>query len=255
MAGLGAKLFSSFTKLTAAQVNGYLADQAIMRFANAAARDAAFVGSGQPTLAEGMTCYLDDTNEIQSYNGSAWVGVAASSTVANVSAGLVYIAGGTQSGTTALNVDNVFTTTYRNYRLLMTEIEVVTVDRTPRLNFRTGGVTNTTANYSFAYRGLRVGGAGGDIAGSGLTYTELGTQISNFANAQLGAVSLDIMSPQATATTFGTSNAVGYEALSYQMRNGGFVFGTTTSFDGFQINISGAGNVAFKWQLYGYRTA
>jgi hypothetical protein len=255
MAGLGAKLFASFSKLTAAQVNGYLMDQSIMRFADATARDAAFGGAGEPTLAEGMTCYLDDTNVLQSYTGSVWVSVAASQTTANVSSGLVYIAGGTQSGSTALNVDNVFTTTYRNYRLVMTEIEVATVDRTPRLNFRTGGATNTTANYNFAYRGLRVSGAGGDIAGSGLTYTEIGTQISNFANAQLGAVSIDIMSPQATATTFGTLNAVGYEALAYQMRSGGFVFGTTTSFDGFQINLNGAGNVAFKWQLYGYRTA
>ena len=79
MAGLGAKLFTAFSKLTAAQVNGYLMDQTIMRFANAAARDAAFGGAGEPTLAEGMHCYLDDTNVLQSYTGSAWVSVASSS--------------------------------------------------------------------------------------------------------------------------------------------------------------------------------
>jgi hypothetical protein len=78
MAGLGARLFPAFSKLTAAQVNGYLMDQSIMRFASAAVRDAAFGGAGEPTLAEGMTCYLDDTNEIQSYNGSAWVEIASS---------------------------------------------------------------------------------------------------------------------------------------------------------------------------------
>jgi hypothetical protein len=76
MAGLGAKLFASFSKLTAAQVNGYLMDQSIMRFANVAARDAAFGGAGEPTLAEGMTCYLDDTNVLQTYTGSAWVEIA-----------------------------------------------------------------------------------------------------------------------------------------------------------------------------------
>jgi hypothetical protein len=79
MAGLGAKLFASFTKLTAADVNGYLADQSIMRFATSVARDAAFGGAGEPTLAEGMTCYLDDTNVLQSYTGSAWVSIASSS--------------------------------------------------------------------------------------------------------------------------------------------------------------------------------
>jgi hypothetical protein len=76
MAGLGAKLFTAFSKLTAAQVNGYLMDQSIMRFASTAARDAAFGGAGEPTLAEGMTCYLDDTNVLQSYTGSAWVEIA-----------------------------------------------------------------------------------------------------------------------------------------------------------------------------------
>jgi len=78
MAGLGAKLFTANTVLTAAQVNGYLADQAIMRFASSVVRDAAFGGAGEPTLAEGMTCYLDDTNVLQSYTGSAWVEIASS---------------------------------------------------------------------------------------------------------------------------------------------------------------------------------
>ena len=78
MAGLGARLFPAFSKLTAAQVNGYLMDQTIMRFASVAARDAAFGGVGEPTLAEGMTCYLDDTNVLQSYNGTTWNDIASS---------------------------------------------------------------------------------------------------------------------------------------------------------------------------------
>jgi hypothetical protein len=73
MAGLGARLFPAFSKLTAAQVNGYLMDQSIMRFASAAVRDAAFGGVGEPTLAEGMTCYLDDLNALLVYNGSNWI--------------------------------------------------------------------------------------------------------------------------------------------------------------------------------------
>ena len=60
MAGLGAKLFASFTKLTAADVQGYLADQSIMRFATSVARDAAFGGVGEPTLAEGKVIITVD---------------------------------------------------------------------------------------------------------------------------------------------------------------------------------------------------
>ncbi len=73
MAGAGAKLFVSGDVLTAAQVNTYLMDQSIMRFATTAARDAAFGGAGEPTLAEGMFAYIDADNTLYYYSGSAWV--------------------------------------------------------------------------------------------------------------------------------------------------------------------------------------
>lgn len=72
MAGAGSKLFQSGDVLTAAQVNTYLMDQTIMRFATTAARDAAFGGSGEATLAEGMFCYIDADDSLYFYTGSAW---------------------------------------------------------------------------------------------------------------------------------------------------------------------------------------
>jgi hypothetical protein len=72
MAGSGIRVFAAGEILTAAQVNGYLMDQTVTRFANAATRDAAFGGVGQPVLTEGRICYLDDVNLIQFYDGAAW---------------------------------------------------------------------------------------------------------------------------------------------------------------------------------------
>jgi len=72
MAGAGAKLFASGDILTAAQVNTFLMDQTIMRFATTAARDAAFGGAGEPTLAEGMFAYIDADNTVYFYTGGAW---------------------------------------------------------------------------------------------------------------------------------------------------------------------------------------
>ena len=72
MAGAGALLFTSGQVLTAAQVNTYLMDQAIMRFATTTARDAAFGGACEPTLAEGMFAYIDADNSLYFYTGSAW---------------------------------------------------------------------------------------------------------------------------------------------------------------------------------------
>jgi hypothetical protein len=72
MAGAGTRLFVAGDVLTAAQVNTFLQDQVIMRFATTTARDNAFGGAGEPTLAEGMFCYIDASDTLQYYDGSAW---------------------------------------------------------------------------------------------------------------------------------------------------------------------------------------
>ena len=84
MAGAGAFLFTSGSVLTANQVNTYLMDQSVMRFADEATRTAAFGGAGEPTLAEGMMSYLMDANSVQVYNGSAWVAIGGGADILQV---------------------------------------------------------------------------------------------------------------------------------------------------------------------------
>jgi hypothetical protein len=67
MAGAGKKTFVAGEVLTASDVNSYLMDQAVMRFATASARSTAL-----PTPSEGMVSYLDDTNEVEVYDGASW---------------------------------------------------------------------------------------------------------------------------------------------------------------------------------------
>jgi formate dehydrogenase assembly factor FdhD len=72
MAGLGRKTFAQEEILRAADVNGYLMDQSVMRFADSGARGSA-IGTA---VSEGMVSYLDDVNAIEVYDGSAWVSVS-----------------------------------------------------------------------------------------------------------------------------------------------------------------------------------
>jgi|694.fasta_scaffold01388_21 hypothetical protein len=80
MAGTGVRLFLSGDTAYAADINTYLMDQVVARFATTAARDAAFGdgipvsqgGSGKPALSEGRICYIDELNLIQYYNGASW---------------------------------------------------------------------------------------------------------------------------------------------------------------------------------------
>jgi hypothetical protein len=92
MAGAGYKLFNTGDVLTAAQVNTYLNEQTVMVFADSAARTTALSG----VLAEGMVSYLQDTNAVEVYNGSAWVGVSGAGDVTEVQAGVgISVASGT----------------------------------------------------------------------------------------------------------------------------------------------------------------
>ena len=100
MAGAGAKLFTSGSVLTAAQVNTFLMDQAVMVFATTTARDAAFGGAGEPTLAEGMYAFTSDTNTLWFYTGSAWesAGATTQALTLNAQTGTTYTLALSDSG-------------------------------------------------------------------------------------------------------------------------------------------------------------
>ena len=70
MAGAGYKLFAAGDVLSASDVNTYMMQQTVMVFANSTARTTAL----SSVLAEGMVSYLRDTNSLEVYDGSAWVG-------------------------------------------------------------------------------------------------------------------------------------------------------------------------------------
>lgn len=64
--------FTTGQVLTAAQVNTFLMEQSVMRFADDAARTTAL----SAVLAEGMLTYNEDTAALERYNGTAWVPAA-----------------------------------------------------------------------------------------------------------------------------------------------------------------------------------
>jgi hypothetical protein len=72
------KVFANGFALNASELNTYLMNQSVMVFANAAARTAAF------TPTEGMVTYLEDTNALEVYNGTAWVAVGQDTVLTNV---------------------------------------------------------------------------------------------------------------------------------------------------------------------------
>jgi hypothetical protein len=87
MAGTGTRLFLSGEVAYASDINTYLMDQVIAKFADEEERTLAFgdgygitqtnpetglPGTGKPKLLPGQFSYLLDTNDVQYYNGSIW---------------------------------------------------------------------------------------------------------------------------------------------------------------------------------------
>ena len=102
-AGLGFKTFTTGEVLTAADTNGYLM-QGILVFASSAARASA-ITSPQ----EGQYSYLKDTDALEYYSGSAWVGAPLGDITAVTTAAGSGLSGGASSGAVALSLSSTYT--------------------------------------------------------------------------------------------------------------------------------------------------
>jgi len=104
--------FTAGEVLTAANMN-ISARTGIPVFVDTTARDAAFGGTGEKTLAEGQFAYIEATNATQYYDGAAWQPVGASSGLTLIST--------TTIGTTvsSVTVSSAFSSTYDSYKVLV----------------------------------------------------------------------------------------------------------------------------------------
>jgi hypothetical protein len=151
MAGLGFKDFTVGQVLTSAQVDGYLMQQTIMRFANASARTTALSG----VLAEGMFSYLDDTNATEYYDGSSWVSISNPGDITAVTAGTGLSGGGTSGSVSLAIATSQSDLVIKGFE---EDVNVVASAATGTINFdvSTASVwyytSNATANHTLNFR-------------------------------------------------------------------------------------------------------
>jgi hypothetical protein len=99
--------FTAGQVLTAAQQTQI--NTGIPVFANSSARDAAFGGTGEKTLAEGQFAFLEDTDTTQYYDGATWQAVGVAPALVLVKTQTI------GSAVSSVTVSGAFSSTYDDY--------------------------------------------------------------------------------------------------------------------------------------------
>jgi hypothetical protein len=245
--------FTAGEVLTAANMN-ISARTGIPVFADSTARDAAFGGTGEKTLAEGQFAYLESTNATQYYDGAAWQSVGGASGLVMVTAtstantgGTVTTSGGrvTVAGSSSVSLNGVFTSTYHNYLILVDTLEQSAAGPNDiNLRLRALGTDTTTSTY---YAGQIYGTYTGTAGGSnnnGVAQFPIG----GLKNAKQQMNKIEVFSPQAATITTIHSLGVAQDA---QSNYAGYQNGTT-QYDGFTLFMA-ANNFSCNITVYAYQ--
>lgn len=164
--------------------------------------------------------------------------------------GLTYIAGASWAGASAQSINNCFTSTYENYRIVG-KIKAAAGSPQAKFRLRASGTDDTNSNYQSLYNYYSINATGdGTIRAAGQNYFVLNTASTN----EYVWFSLDIYAPQTSDYT--QFSHIGSETFgsNYYAANGSGVFNATTSFDGVTFFCDGT-NSTGQIRVYGYQNS
>jgi hypothetical protein len=230
--------FTAGEVLTAANMN-ISARTGIPVFADTTARDAAFGGTGEKTLAEGQFAYIEATNSTQYYDGAAWVAVGAS--------GLSLLNTTTFTASSAVNVSNVMlAATATNYFVVVNCVGSANVGLNMR--FREN-VTDKATGYAVGNLNINVGvGTITQLGGDPLTTMRIGV-IDSSAATDVTTVFMNISLTNGGTTGVLTFN--GFDVSNSAVQYGGGVNVNCTAITGFSL-IPASGNITGTVRTYSY---
>lgn len=256
MAGAGRRTFQPGEVLTASNVNSYLMDQSVMRFASSAARGSAV---GTAVIAEGMVSYLTDSDALEFYDGTDWKrfaagtglpiangGTGATTLVAaqnNLRSGLVQIipsgvqfTGGTVSvsgqtvtatGVSSVRLQDVFSGEYDNYKIVVKTMGPATLEYLKLRYMRANNTLETGTIYYYRFVNVTNAGALSGNASNqnhyivGTTWNTTG----DYGNADINLYAPGRASHKSYNFTYGSESSGA----------GGGYCGTTEAFTGFEL--------------------
>lgn len=238
----------------------------LQKTAGAASRDLLF-----PSPKQGDVVWRDDTGSLETYYDLVSVGNPGGRDVAgwyadSRQAGLVPIRPATVTvvtgsgsanalgqvsftGASSVSFDGVFTSKYKNYRLVMEFHSMSAASVSPGFRVRNAGVDFSASNYH------RMAQSVTDTGASVASYNANATNLTLFtagSGLNIGATTLDIINPNVS----GYRKAIQYSSTGF---NGTAITGwfgagainNTSTYDGFTIFMQG-GNCSGVISIYGY---
>jgi hypothetical protein len=228
--------FTASQVLTADQMN-QSARTGVPVFATTVTRDAGFGGTGEKTLAEGQMCYVEGTG-FQTYNGTSWVtwGTAPSS-------GLTLITSQTiGTGVSSVTVSNCFSSTYDNYKIIMTP---GTSSADADIAMILGA---TTTGYYWAITGTTFANAAAKNAGSNASsWAAIGHTHTDFM-----VLNIDVLAPNLAKNTHYSGPYMGGGGVGAVYHGGGYL-ANTTQYTSFTLTPSSGTYTGGTINVYGYQ--
>ena len=196
---------------------------------------------------DGQVIYETDTDKTLVWNGTGWVFLSTSRANAG---GLDFItASGAQSAQANIAVNSCFSSTYNNYRVVITNL-ILSSAANLQIRLRSG----TTDTSGTGYHNTRIeSNNAGTVSGIGLNATSYWSP-SYISNSTDGtSIVMDFLRPFESIATMATSQSVRTDSTtSLTTVTGSHYHNTATSFDGFNI-VPASGTVTCNnIRVYGY---
>jgi hypothetical protein len=164
-------------------------------------------------------------------------------------AGLVPITEQTFSTAATVSVNNCFSSTYDNYRLIVSVPTVSAADMNVTLRLRVGGVDNSTAS---SYVIQKLSAQSTSVAGSVTTSDQPTLMASSSTYPTATSAFMDVLGPfQATPTLFTGNYSQSLSSVALYTGTHTLRHNQSTSYDGFSL-ITSTGTMTGVLYVYGY---
>ena len=162
--------------------------------------------------------------------------------------GLVFVSSGTFSGATSASISSVFSATYDNYKLVLSNFQAASSSLyLITMNMRATSTDATTA-YDSGINGMLWAGSADNYGLTNSTFAIIGTS----SNSGDGSIAIDICRPFIADSTTATIQCASY----FGTYTGAFRHATATSYNGFTLGSFRLGfsavAISGSWKLYGY---